>query len=165
MWTACWCLKSPRSLSGTSTHPTMLTQRSQPWSWIPFTLCQSALPFLSSVPSYCQSVCPKQTTLEEDRELFTKFSSILCLWFEIQARRADNFFDWVLNTVLRLGYFKLLPWKFKAKVKGYGSGHGQKQGHIVSPGSNSFASFSIRPTILSLQQIFSEIKSGDKHGK
>ena len=29
-----------------------------------------------SVPNYCQSVCPKQTTLEEDRELFTKFSSI-----------------------------------------------------------------------------------------
>ena len=42
--------------------------------------------------------CPKQATLEEDRELFLKFSSILCLWFEIQGRRTDNFFDWVLNT-------------------------------------------------------------------
>ena len=51
-----------------------------------------------SVPNYCQSICPKQTTLEEDRELFWKFSSILCLWFEIQGRRTDNFFDWVLNT-------------------------------------------------------------------
>ena len=26
------------------------------------------------------------------------FSSILCLWFEIQRRRTVNFFDWVLNT-------------------------------------------------------------------
>ena len=51
-----------------------------------------------SVPNYCQSVCPKQTTFEEDRELFLKFSSILCLWFVIQRRRTDNFFDWVLNT-------------------------------------------------------------------
>ena len=51
-----------------------------------------------SVPNYCQSVSPKQTTLEEDRELFKNFSSILCLWFDIQGRRADNFFYWVLNT-------------------------------------------------------------------
>ena len=45
-----------------------------------------------SVPNYCQSVSPKQTTLEEDRELFKNFSSILCLWFDIQGRRTDNFF-------------------------------------------------------------------------
>ena len=51
-----------------------------------------------SVPNYCQSVSPKQTTLEEDRELFKNFSSILCLWFDIQGRRTDNFFYWVLNT-------------------------------------------------------------------
>ena len=53
----------------------------------------------SGVPNYCQSVCLKQTTLEEDRELFLRFSSILCLWFEIQGRRTDNFFYWVLSTV------------------------------------------------------------------
>ena len=48
-------------------------------------------------------VCPKQQiTLEEDRELFLRFSSILCLWFEIQGRRTDNFFDSVLNTVVSL---------------------------------------------------------------
>ena len=51
-----------------------------------------------SVPNYCQSVCPKQATLEEDWELSLIFSSILCLWFDIQGRRTDNFFDWVLNT-------------------------------------------------------------------
>ena len=60
-----------------------------------------------SVPNYCQSVCPKQTTLEEDRELFGRFSSILCLWFEIQGRRTDNFFDWVLNT-FTLTYCKII---------------------------------------------------------
>ena len=37
----------------------------------------------------------------EDRELFLKFSSILCLWFEIQGRRTDNFSGWVLNTVFK----------------------------------------------------------------
>ena len=54
----------------------------------------------TSVPNYCQSVSPKQTTLEEDPELFKKFSSILCLWFEIQGSRTDNFFDefWTLHT-------------------------------------------------------------------
>ena len=57
---------------------------------------------LSSVPNYCQSVSPKQTTLEEDRELFKNFSSILCLWFAIQGSRTDNFFGWVLNTVLSI---------------------------------------------------------------
>ena len=45
----------------------------------------------SSVPNYCQSVSPKQTTLEEDRELFKNFSSILCLWFEIQAGGLTTF--------------------------------------------------------------------------
>ena len=52
-----------------------------------------------SVPNYCQSVSPMQTTLEEDRELFKNFSSILCLWFEIQGSRTDNCFGWVLNSV------------------------------------------------------------------
>ena len=37
----------------------------------------------SSVPNYCQSVSPKQTTLEEDLEPFLNFSLISCLWFEI----------------------------------------------------------------------------------
>ena len=58
-----------------------------------------------SVPNYCQSVSPKQTTLEEDWEHFLDFSSILCLWFKIQGSRTDNFFDWVLNTANILGPF------------------------------------------------------------
>ena len=31
---ACQRLKSPQSLSGTSTHPTMVTHRSWPWPWM-----------------------------------------------------------------------------------------------------------------------------------
>ena len=58
----------------------------------------------TSVPNYCQSVSPKQTTLEEDWELFLNFSSILCLWFKIQGSRTDNFFDWVLNTAYTRGF-------------------------------------------------------------
>ena len=55
-----------------------------------FTQCSKLLPVR----------LPEADNLEEDWELFWKFSSILCLWFEIQGRRTDNFFDWVLNTVL-----------------------------------------------------------------
>ena len=45
-----------------------------------------------------RSVSPKPTTLEEDWKLFVDFSSILCLWFEVQGMRTYNFFDWVSNT-------------------------------------------------------------------
>ena len=67
------------------------------------THCGLVTPY-SSVPNYCQSVSPKQTTLEEDWELFKKFSSILCLWFEIQGSRTDNFFDefWTLHIVTEI---------------------------------------------------------------
>ena len=41
---------------------------------------------------------PRPTTLEEDWELFVDFSSISCLWFEIQGMRTYNFFDRVSNT-------------------------------------------------------------------
>ena len=64
----------------------------------------------TSVPNYCQSVSPKQTTLEEDRELFQNFSSILCLWFEIQGSRTDNFFGWVLNTDTTIGITLCQRW-------------------------------------------------------
>ena len=62
---------------------------------------ENGLSPIRSVPNYCQSVSPKQTTLEEDREFFKDFSSILCLWFEIQGSRTGNFFGWVLNTAIR----------------------------------------------------------------
>ena len=35
-------------------------------------------------------------------ELFIIFSSILCLWFEIQGMRTYNFFQWVSNTVINV---------------------------------------------------------------
>ena len=50
-----------------------------------------------SVGNSHRSAIPRPTTLEEDRERFD-FSSILCLWFEIQGLRTYNFFDWVSNT-------------------------------------------------------------------
>ena len=73
--------------------------RKQSWGWW-FEMPSRSLSYLNniSVPNYCQSVSPKPTTLDEDWELFLNFSSILCLWFEIQGRRTDNFFDWVFNT-------------------------------------------------------------------
>ena len=53
-----------------------------------------------SVGNSHRSASSRPTTLEEDQELFVDFSSILCLWFEIQAMRTYNIFDWarVSNT-------------------------------------------------------------------
>ena len=53
---------------------------------------------LRSVGNSHRPASPRPTTLEEDQELFVDFSSILCLWFAIQAMRTYNFFDWVSNT-------------------------------------------------------------------
>ena len=44
-----------------------------------------------------ETVSLRLTTLEEDRELFVDFSSIWCLWLEIQGTRT-NFFDRVSNS-------------------------------------------------------------------
>ena len=66
-------------------------RRTRMWNMI------SLLP-TPSVGNSHRSASPRPTTLEEDRELFVDFSSILCLWFEIQAIRTYNFFDWVSNT-------------------------------------------------------------------
>ena len=49
-----------------------------------------------------RSASPRPTTSEEDRKLSVVFSSILCLWFEIQGMRTYNFFDWVSNTASSL---------------------------------------------------------------
>ena len=56
----------------------------------------------ASVGNSHRSAGPRPTTLKEDRELFVDFSSILCLWFEIQDMRTYNFFDWISNTGWRL---------------------------------------------------------------
>ena len=53
---------------------------------------------LISVGNSHRSASPRPTTLEQDRELFVDFSSILCLLFEFQGMRTYNFFDWVSNT-------------------------------------------------------------------
>ena len=60
-------------------------------------LCVGNSP-VTSVGNSHRSASPRPTTLEEDRELFVDFSSISCLWFEIQGMRTYNFFDWVSNT-------------------------------------------------------------------
>ena len=52
----------------------------------------------TSVGNSHRSAGPRPTTLEEGWELFVDFSSILCLWFEIQGMLTYNFFDWVSNT-------------------------------------------------------------------
>ena len=59
-----------------------------------------------------RSAGPKPTTLEEDRKIFVDFSSILCLWFEIQAMRTYNFFDWVSNTVCKCIFLIENLWNF-----------------------------------------------------
>ena len=83
-------------------HGTMLFKMSDNILW-------NMMAFFS-VPNYCQSVSPKQTTLEEDWELFKNFSSILFLQFEIQHNRTDNFVDWVLNTAFLLFYIWPFLW-------------------------------------------------------
>ena len=62
-----------------------------------------------SVGNSHRSASPRPRTLEKDRELFVDFSSILCVWFEIQGLRTYNFFDWVSNTGPR-------PWTFSSLV-------------------------------------------------
>ena len=54
-----------------------------------------------SVGNSHRPASPRPTTLEKERKLFVDFSSILCLWFEIQAMRTYNIFDWVSNTAGR----------------------------------------------------------------
>ena len=61
--------------------------------------CYGTSLVMSSVANSHRSASPRPTTLEEDQQLFVDFSSILCLWFEIQGMRTYNFFDWVSNTV------------------------------------------------------------------
>ena len=67
----------------------------------------------TSVGNSHRSASPRPTTLEEDREIFVDFSSILCLWIEIQGMRTYNFFDWVSNTdenKHKQKYVKLYKW-------------------------------------------------------
>ena len=52
----------------------------------------------NSVGNSLRSPGPGPITLEEGRELFVDFSSILGLWFEIHGMRTHNFLDWVSNT-------------------------------------------------------------------
>ena len=47
---------------------------------------------MCSIGNSHRSADPRPTTLEEDQELFVDFSSVLCLWFEIQGMRTYNFF-------------------------------------------------------------------------
>ena len=65
---------------------------------VPEYLLWSASHLSSSVGNSHRSASLRPTTLEEDWNLFADFSSILCLWFEIQGLRTYNFFDWVSNT-------------------------------------------------------------------
>ena len=48
-----------------------------------------------------RSAGPRPATLGEDQELFVDFSSISCLWFEIQGMRTYNTFYWVSDTEYR----------------------------------------------------------------
>ena len=59
--------------------------------------------------AWCHQQCSKLLPVRQPEAdnfgggpgIFKNFSSILCLWFEIQGCRTDNFFYWVLNTAIR----------------------------------------------------------------
>ena len=59
---------------------------------------QNRLIFNMGIPILIKCHLYLESPSEEDRELFVDFSSILCLWFDIQDMRTYNFFDQVPKT-------------------------------------------------------------------
>ena len=59
----------------------------------------------SSVPNYCQSVCPKQTTLEEGQQLFSRFLKFYFYDLRFKAVGLTTFLTefWTLPTVDKHG--------------------------------------------------------------
>ena len=59
---------------------------------------------VTSVGNSHRSASWRPTTLEEDRELFVEFSSILCFWFEIQGMNPTTFWlsfkHWISRSYL-----------------------------------------------------------------
>ena len=125
------CLKSPRSLSGTSTHPTMVTQKSISWSQK-----ENSHPFYSlSISHPIPEMRPFQTlTLKlqcqghgcGQRARSYIWPRILSIRFLFISHQSDQQF-------LRYSFFEKLI-KVMSEVKG--------QGHIAYPVSNICTSFS-----------------------
>ena len=118
-------LKSPRSLSGRSSHLTLVTKWPWSWSWMtyshPFAQCQSALPFWETAIHGQGHLCGQRSrsilTLKIQGQglgpgqtwwshLKPKVQSIYLLFFSWQS---DQFW-------LRYSKFHIWPWKCKVKV-------------------------------------------------
>ena len=69
-----------------------------------------------SVGNFHSTAGPRPTTLEEDREIFVDFSSILCLWFQILGMRTYNFFDWVSNTAWPVAWWWIGAFPYKGII-------------------------------------------------
>ena len=77
----------------------------------------------SSVGNSHRSTSPRPTTLEEGRELFVDFSSILCLWFEIWDSIHEDlqlfwlsFKHWVLQNLVTCLPFFPLPMEWEGNI-------------------------------------------------
>ena len=76
-----------------------------------------------SVPNFCQSICPKQTTMEEEWDFFQDFLQFYVYDLRFKAGGLTTFFFWVLNN----DYGRYLKY-FLMHDKGLFSLHNQYHG-------------------------------------
>ena len=111
-------LRSPRSLSGTSTHPTMVTQRSIWWSWMDDSHLFHSVPIGHPIPGIrlfqtltlklegqCHGCSQRTRSYGRPSILFNRFFYI--------SYQSDQQFP-------RNSYFEIWPWKFQSQGHGWG---------------------------------------------
>ena len=135
------------SLSSTSTHPTIVKQRSRSWWWT-----------IDSYPFRSMSICPpisevrlfQTLTLKKQgqghgwsqKERPHRWPSIQLICFLFVSNQSDQKF-------LTWSYFKIWPWK----IQGQGHGWGQRSRSHSWPSMPFFCLKSIAPTILEIWPI------------
>ena len=106
---ACWCLKSPQSLSGTPTHPTMVTQKSVSWPW----MNDSHIPsFHVNQPSHSWDKAISNSDLETSR-------SRSWVWSKDKVIQSDQYlinslpshFTWIRPSIPEIQLFRNLTLK------------------------------------------------------
>ena len=130
MSTAHGHLKSPQSLHSTSTHPTMVTHRSQSWSWMIDSHTFHSMS-ISPPPPYSSNGAISNFDFETTRSR----SWVLSKGKTLQsAQYLTDLLSFCFTSIwwqfLRYIYFEIWPWNIKV------------QGHIVHPVSNRCTSFS-----------------------
>ena len=112
------CLKSPRSLSGTSTHPTMVTKKSVAWSWMddPFRSMSIGrpIPEIRLFQTMTLKLKGQGNGCGQRARSYSR-PSILLIHFRLISHKSDQQF-------LRYSYFEIWPWK----IQGQGHELGQR---------------------------------------